>query len=607
MKRLTFLFCALMWVAVFPAWAAPTLTVHPERLIYECETGRSYYQSFTVSATDLTEDLTLTMFGDTHTFMMDRTTITAQEAMAGVTVKVRYAPMADGEYEGRIWITSSEVKGSVLLKGTTAALPYIVTDTTELYLTCPSEGIASATFNVTGGNLEESIWLILEDHPSGAFSLDRTSIPLNQTGDTTTVTVFYRPQEVGCDTTTILVWSHYANDIIIKLYGMATPSERNYYLMCMADVLDVEKGEREGEYELTPAQPSRCGHLATCQDAGGSIVLNWHNGLMYMMVDRDNMTARMYYNSSQETATSIDGSLKTTTVTRYYLDGAECLDDLQHGPYDVEGRIRADGSIAFDDFVVTSVREVTVVNTMTNKVVSTSTTQSTQLYRNMVLAKPNGTHRYSTPPEPDPGTVSPMANIAPGGNSFIDPTVIPFNQRFAQVYIEQQEDTVMVWNLYNMGGCNRIVLDNGFFDWAWQACGYKDDGGCWYNYTPYRSYTPEGEVMLTVVTYLHRLRGVKGKATASALTWGNTTFGDGNGLWSTSTFCDNVLSYNSGEEAFVCEETQWSVDDLAQLVDGLLTEDPVLLTHPASDPNDDGQVDLGDITSLIDILLTKTR
>jgi hypothetical protein len=28
-----------------------------------------------------------------------------------------------------------------------------------------------------------------------------------------------------------------------------------------------------------------------------------------------------------------------------------------------------------------------------------------------------------------------------------------------------------------MGGCNRIVLDNGFFDWAWQECGYNNDGG----------------------------------------------------------------------------------------------------------------------------------
>ena len=608
MKKLTFLIFALLWVTVVPAWAAPTLTVHPERLVYECEVGRSYYRYFTVSGTDLTEDLSLMMFGDDLTFEANKTTITAEEAMAGVTVGVRYAPQAEGVYEGNLWIRSSEVAGVVQLLGTTVESPSIAVSETALNLTCPVNGMASATLDVTGNNLEESIWIIMDSPDQGLFDIDLQSIPYAQANGTTTLTVTYWPREAGCDTATITLWSHYANDAVIKLYGTATPVERNYSLVCMADVFDVKDAGGEDNYEITPAKPERCGHVSMCEDRGDEMVLGWRNGLMNIAVDRNSQRAMLRFNTSQsrsESETSFHQ--KTVTVTNYWIDSARYLEDRREGQSDIDGVIRADGTLAFDDFIVMSERIVTDVNTWTNKVISADTTFTMQLYRNMVLAKPNGTHCYSIPPEPDPGTAQPMVAIAPTVDPIvIDPDIIPLRQRTAQVYIEQREDTVMVWNLYNMGGCNRIVLDNGFFDWAWQPCGYSADGGCWYNYTPYRSTTPIGEVMLTVVTYLHRLRGVKGKVSEDAMTWGNTTFGDGNQHWSTDTYCDNVLTYN-GDNVFDCEKTVWSISHVTRLIDGLLSDDPEVLTHPASDQNEDGEVNVSDVTCLIDRLLGNAR
>jgi hypothetical protein len=169
------------------------------------------------------------------------------------------------------------------------------------------------------------------------------------------------------------------------------------------------------------------------------------------------------------------------------------------------------------------------------------------------------------------------------------------------VYIQQRGDTIMVWNLYNMGGANQIFQDNGFFDWPWQECGYKADGGCWYNYTYYRSYQPEGEVMLNVVTYPHRLRGVKGKVTEDAMTWGKTTFGTGT-VWHEDVYIDNKLTYN-GNQKFECELTVWNIGNVTQLIDGLLSEDPEVITHPASDANEDGDVTIVDVTAIIDKLL----
>lgn len=605
MKKLTFLlFWTLMWVAAVPAWAAPTLTVHPERLVFECEAGRSFYRTFTVSGTDLTEDLTLTMFGDNLTFLMERTTITAEEAMAGVEVKVRYVPQAVGEYEARIWIESSEVKGTVLLLGTATGTPYIEASETVLNMTCPYNGMATATFTVTGDNLEEGIWLELNARDRVEFDIDMNNIPYYQTGDTTTVTVSYYPRNVGCDTATIEIWSRYSNDIVIKVYATSTAIE--YPLICKADVYDVAV-VGEDEYEITPAKPTQCGYLTHCEDREEEMVLNWRNGLMNIAVGRNYPRALMYFNTSQVINETTSGILKTITKTDYCIDGAMYLQDRQGGPYDIEGIALDDGSMSFDDFVVTSNRIVTVVNAFTGKVVSADTTRTIQLYRNMVMAKPNGMHRYSTPPVPDPGTAEPMAMVDPIViDPAIDPDVIPQRQRFAPVYIEQRDDTVTVWNLYGMGGCNRIVLDNGFFDWAWQECGYNNDGGCWYNYTPYRSTTPNGEVMLNVVTYQHYLRGVKGKVTGESMTWGNTTFGTGDGVWSSDTYCDNVLSY-TGENTFRCTATVWSISDVTRLIDGLLSDDPEVKTHPASDQNDDGEVNVTDVTSLIDRLLIKAE
>lgn len=90
--------------------------------------------------------------------------------------------------------------------------------------------------------------------------------------------------------------------------------------------------------------------------------------------------------------------------------------------------------------------------------------------------------------------------------------------------------------------------------------------------------------------------------TADQMTWGQINFGNGNGVWSSDVYCDNRLFYNDARQ-FDCEETVWTIGDVTRLIDGLITEDPVILTHPASDVNGDGTVTISDVASLIDTLL----
>ncbi len=580
MKKATLLFLLVLVTLTSGEWTAqagtPTLTVHPERLRFECEAGRSYTRTFTVTGQNLTEDLTLTMFGDDLTFSMNKTHISVHEAEDGVDVTVRYSPQEVGEYGANIWIESNEVRAVVQLAGEAYDGPSLSASTTELNMSCMLDEIATETFTIKGNNLEEGIHLILDD-PTGAFMIDPAEIPYGNADRENTVTVYYRPTGNSCDTATILAWSHYTNDVYITLYGRPIVN-RDRELVFIADVLDVD--EEDGT--MSPSTPSSCGLLMRGEERNGNMTLDGFGGLFNIDLDYVNHTATLYENATEMTETSTELGNRVTTVTTNRL----VPNDLTNGT--VSGTINDDGTISFDDFVIETEKTVTVYRPLGNQVISSETTYSYCSYNNVLLAEPNGTHTYCKNDDWDPGTVYPMLNGV----------TIRYS---APVYIQQRGDTIMVWNLYNMGGANQIFQDNGFFDWPWQECGYKADGGCWYNYTYYRSYQPEGEVMLNVVTYPHRLRGVKGKVTEDAMTWGKTTFGTGT-VWHEDVYIDNKLTYN-GNQKFECELTVWNIGNVTQLIDGLLSDDPEVITHPASDANEDGDVTIVDVTAIIDKLL----
>jgi len=585
MKKLTLLFLLVSMTVTDCLWAAgnPTLTVRPASMRFECEPGRSYYRTFTVTGTDLTEDLSLTMFGDDLTFLMEQTTITAEEAMAGAQVKVRYAPKQQGEYEARIWVRSSEVTGTVLLKGTTCEVPVVTTSTDAVSLSCFVDGMTSATFDVTGTNMDGTIYLDLDD-PSGDFALDRHMIPDEEVEGTTTITVYYRSQYAKSDTATVYISSHDSNMAVVKLYGTATQFDVKRNNILIADVYDITGGE--------PTEPHGCGLFTTSGGNDYMMNLDAFDGVMSIDLDYQRMTATLSENVTVQEESTNDFFQQTKTVTTYTLLSEDNADGVPGPQGTITGTINEDGSLSFDGFVLITEKTVTVTQGLAHQVVSSQTTTRRDLYRNVRLVEPNGRHCYAPLQTPDPGTAQPMLNIS--------------LNKMAQVFIQQQEDTVMVWNLYNMGGCNKIVIDNGFFDWPLQQCGYDDDGKSWYNYTYYRSHVPEGEVRFNVVTYPHHVPGVKGKVTDDGLTWGKTTFGDRMGTWSSDIYENNRLYFADTQE-FEFQETVWVINDVTRLIDGILADDIDVLIHPASDMNDDGDVNITDISTLIDRLLHPTR
>ena len=108
--------------------------------------------------------------------------------------------------------------------------PHVYTSTDVLNMECYAGETTTATFNVTGAHLTGDITLALND-ADGVFSMDVTTISINDLG--TTVTVTYAPQEVGTNNATITLSSEGASDVTVELKGVATAAPLVVYAPVM--------------------------------------------------------------------------------------------------------------------------------------------------------------------------------------------------------------------------------------------------------------------------------------------------------------------------------------------------------------------------------------
>ena len=100
--------------------------------------------------------------------------------------------------------------------------PRILVSTMEVNMECYTGETVTDTITVKGQYLTEGIAVTLDDE-NGVFSINVTSIPLDQAGNAQIV-VTYAPQAVGTHDATITLTSEGANDKVVTLKGTATPA-----------------------------------------------------------------------------------------------------------------------------------------------------------------------------------------------------------------------------------------------------------------------------------------------------------------------------------------------------------------------------------------------
>jgi len=125
--------------------STPALKVTPTMLNMECYAGETDTVTFTVKGRALNSDLTMTLNDADGVFTLDPATITAADAMGGVTVTVVYAPQSVGVNDASVTLSSPDVEDvTVTLKGTAKAAPLVVFD--PVMLPADSAAINTTSF-----------------------------------------------------------------------------------------------------------------------------------------------------------------------------------------------------------------------------------------------------------------------------------------------------------------------------------------------------------------------------------------------------------------------------------------------------------------------------
>jgi hypothetical protein len=280
-----------------------------------------------------------------------------------------------------------------------------------------------------------------------------------------------------------------------------------------------------------------------------------------------------------ETIVAAGTTTQVDSVSRYYVVNEEWLTsnaDLA----DVTGEMLADGTIHIAGGFAYYV-ETTITRTVTNEDGSSrsytdETVSTSPIYRDTWLMVPNGKHEF--------------INEADGTTSTVD------------VCIRQSGDTVWVTNVYGYGAPEVYMLLDAEGTMTYPSQMLRDipaemsatGNGVWVNKD-----------------------GNTGAVTTTAITWGQTTPSDGARTWDGWT--DNRLYYTDGTEFVIPgSEPQGlrgdvnndggvNISDVTTLINHLLSGDTTSgdgYSHDNADCNLDGGVNISDVTTLINYLLS---
>lgn len=196
----------------------PTLTVNPTSLSFTGNVGKTYTQTFTLTGTDLTGDVTLAVSGNAAYSISPRT-ISAADAAGGATVTVTYAPTSAGTATGTV--TASTAGGNnvtVSLTGTATVVPTLTANPESLSFSTDVGTAVTQTFTLLGTNLTGGVYLACS---GTGFSINKSNVTKAAAMAGVEVTVTYNPSSPGNHTGRVLLRSSGADTVYVQLNGTA--------------------------------------------------------------------------------------------------------------------------------------------------------------------------------------------------------------------------------------------------------------------------------------------------------------------------------------------------------------------------------------------------
>ena len=209
---------------ILGATSEPTIKAMPTSLAFEGYATMPYTQTLNVKGLKLEGDIIATLNDPSHTFSIDKTTITATEAAQGVDITVTWTPTATGETTATITLSASDAESVVVnLTGVAeAATPTIIADMTEVnFGNCDINQSYTQTIHVSGRFLAEEVSITLTD-ANGAFSVSPTTLTASDVNEGTDLTITFLAPEDNSYTGSIVLSSEGAEQVTIALSATAS-------------------------------------------------------------------------------------------------------------------------------------------------------------------------------------------------------------------------------------------------------------------------------------------------------------------------------------------------------------------------------------------------
>lgn len=203
----------------------PTIKAEPAAVAFEpiyATTDAS--QTITVSGKYLEGDIAITLTDANEVFTVDKTSITAADAVGGVALTVTFQPAEAGEYNAAITLSSENAEDVVVSLSATAeaATPTIIADQTGLTFTSGLDENTSKTIHVSGRFLTDEVAVVLTDEHH-VFSVSPATLAATAVNgaEGIDVTVTFRSSDEGEFTGTLTLQSEGAEPVIIALSATA--------------------------------------------------------------------------------------------------------------------------------------------------------------------------------------------------------------------------------------------------------------------------------------------------------------------------------------------------------------------------------------------------
>ena len=225
--------------------ASPAIAVDPESLSFDTEVGEVQQETFIVTGTDLSGDLTLALDDPSGCYSIDKTAITSQAATAGDTVTVTYSPTVDGESLASVIISGGGAEAQTIALSGTATTPasISVSESVLSFGTSHTNGNGvTRTLTITGTNLTDDIQLSMAGDNASAFTALTATITPDEAAAGATVTLRFKPTSSGVNQARLEIKSNGVETVTIPLVGIGTRTHESLdgYLTAYPNNLSFE-------------------------------------------------------------------------------------------------------------------------------------------------------------------------------------------------------------------------------------------------------------------------------------------------------------------------------------------------------------------------------